>query len=146
MKSRVADALYAITALVSLAMGSIYILRDSFMPYHADALQTRWADLDASLQVLILALMDVAGAGWIALGLVVLALLFGPFRTQRRSVRFLIPGAILVFYVPTLLATLQVTSLTPATAPWYGNAFAIVAALLGLLLDAPWKSQNSSSP
>lgn len=139
MKSRIADALYGIIAFVSLTLGSIYLLRDSFLPYHAEALQQQWSELDTSLQVLILALMDVAGAGWIALGLVVLALILGPFRAEQRLVRFLIPVAILVFYIPTLIATLNVTNLTPATAPWYGNTIAIIAALLGFILDAPWK-------
>ncbi len=146
MKSRIADVLYGITALVSLALGSIYILRSSFLPYHADALQQQWADLDGSLQVLMLALMDVAGAGWLALGVVVLVLVYSSQRSRQRSIRLLIPTAILIFYIPTLMATLHVTNLTPATAPWYGNLIAISAAVVGFVFDTPWKIVRQSKP
>ncbi len=142
MRSLIAGVLYALVSLISLGLGSIYVFSDSFMPYHGQALQLQWSELDGSLQVLILALMDVAGAGWITLGLVIIVLLIGPFRSQQRWARFLIPGAIVVFYGPTLMATLNVTNLTPATAPWYGNALAIFAAIAGLAVDAPWISRD----
>jgi len=113
------------------------------LPYHSDALGQQWTDLDASLQVLVLDLMDVAGAGWCALSVVIIALVFFTRRTQHGFVRYLIPIAILVFYVPTLIATLNVTNLTPATAPWYGNAVAIAATVLSFLIEAPWNSDKS---
>ena len=87
--------------------------------------------------------MDVAGAGWVTLGLIILVLVAIPFRARQRWARLLIPVAILTFYVPTLMATLAVTVQTPATAPWYGNAAAIISALIGLILDAPWKADQS---
>ena len=144
MRAIIAGALYGIVSLISLTLGAIYIFSDAFMPYHADALQTSWSETDAPLQVLILALMDVAGAGWITLGLVILVLLFGPFRGGRRWARLLIPAAILAFYVPTLTATVNVTLLTPATAPWYGNAASIAAAIIGMLIDAPWRARGGA--
>lgn len=145
MRPLIAGGLYVIISLISLALGSIYIFRESFMPYHQQALQLQWNELDGSLQVLILALMDVAGAGWITLGLAILVLTFGPFRAGKRWARLLIPGAIIVFYVPTLIATLNVTHLTPATAPWYGNALAVFAAIVGLVIDSPWISNDQKA-
>ena len=145
MRQLVAGAFYVAIAVVSLGLGATYVFRDSFMPYHEQALQRSWTDLDASLQVLILALMDVAGAGWIVLGVLTLALVFGPFSARRLWARLIVPGAALVFYLPTLMATLTVTSLTPATAPWYGNALAILAAIVGFAIDAPWTSNDEES-
>ncbi|MEO1250749.1 MAG: hypothetical protein AAFW81_00205 [Pseudomonadota bacterium] len=142
MRTRIAGAFYAVNSFVSLALGAIYIFRESFMPYHGEALQLQWAELDPSFQVLLLALMDVAGAGWITLGVVILVLLIGPFRAGERWARYLIPAAILLFYVPTFLATLSVTQATPATAPWYGNAIAIATAVIGFIIDAPWAKRR----
>ena len=45
-RHRVAASLYAAMAFVSLTFGAIYLLRDSFMPYHAAALGKEWAELD----------------------------------------------------------------------------------------------------
>ena len=138
-RRRVALSLYAGTALVSLVMGTIYGLRDSFMPYHAVALGQSWSELDPASRVLIKALMDVAAGGWLALGALVLLLVAVPIRRGERWARFAAPGALLLFYVPTLLATLSVLRATPATPPWRFNLVACLCAVAGLLLDAPWR-------
>jgi hypothetical protein len=136
----VAAAFYVINSLVSLVLGSTYLLRDSFMPYHADALERSWADVEPALQTLLGALMDVAGAGWIGIGVATLVLVAVPMRRGERWGRLLIPTLFLIFYVPTLFATLAVMNGTPATPPWYGNAIACLATLAGVVTDAPWRS------
>lgn len=138
---RVAAALgYGVTAVISLVLGSVYLVRGSFMPHHADALGLAWSEVEPTLQTLLLALLDVAGAGWIALGLAVLALTLGPMRGGERWSRWLIPALLLVFYVPTLLATLRVLQTTPASPPWWGNATACAVTSIALILDRPWEA------
>ena len=44
------------------------VLRDSFTPYRAVALGREWSELDPATQTLVKALMEVAAAGWLALG------------------------------------------------------------------------------
>ena len=61
-------------AIVSLVLGAIYLFRDSFMPYHAVALSKDWGELDPATQTLLKALLEVAAAGWLALGVLVLLL------------------------------------------------------------------------
>lgn len=141
-RKNAASIIYGITAFVSLILGSIYLFSSQFMPYHADALNTNWAELDSQHQTLLLALMDVAGAGWIALGVVLLALIGIPFRRNEPWAGYVIPLMILIFYVPTLMATLSVLNHTPATPPWYGNAIACASALAGAIIDKPWISQK----
>lgn len=139
----VAATCYGINSLVSLILGSTYLLRGSFMPYHADALQRSWTEVEPALQTLLGALMDVAGAGWIGIGVATLVLVAIPMRRGERWSRLLIPALFLIFYVPTLLATLAVMYETPATPPWYGNAISCVATLIGILADAPWRSVSA---
>lgn len=136
---RIAALLYAVTALVSLVLGGIYLLRSSFMPYHAAALGKGWGELDLATQTLLKALMEVAGGGWLALGALVLALVAFPIRRGERWARLAAPAALLLFYVPTLLATLSVLQQTPASPPWRLNAVACLCAVVGLVLDAPWR-------
>ena len=139
-RHRVAALLYAVTALVSLALGVIYLFRDSFMPYHAAALGRGWEALDPATQTLLKALMEVAAGGWLALGALVLLLVAFPIARGERWARLAAPAALLLFYVPTLLATLSVLHQTPASPPWRFNVVACLCAVVGLLLDAPWRS------
>ena len=138
----VAAFLYAGTAIVSLVLGSVYLFRTSFMPYHAAALCKDWSELDHATQTLLKALMEVAAGGWLALGVLVLLLVAFPIRRGERWARLAAPTALLLFYVPTLLATLSVLHDTPASPPWRGNMVACVAAVVGFLLDAPWLSDR----
>ena len=139
-RHRVAAFLYAGVALVSLVLGAIYFFRDSFMPYHAAALGTGWDELGPATQVLLKALMEVAAGGWLALGALVLLLVAFPIRRGERWARLAAPAALLLFYVPTLLATLSVLQQTPASPPWRMNVVACLCAVVGLVLDAPWRS------
>lgn len=141
-RTRVAAICYTVNALVSLALGFTYLLRDTFMPYHGAALGLPWEALDPAMQTLLLALMAVAGAGWIALGLASLLLIAIPMGRGERWARLAIPALFLAFYVPTLLATVAVLRDTPATPPWYGNLAACIAAIAGLLVDAPWRRRG----
>ncbi len=138
-RSRLAATLYAIDGIVSVGFGAVYLCRGSFMPYHAEALSRSWDELEPTLQTLIEALMDLAGAGWIALGVAILVLVAIPVRRGERWARTLVPVLLLLFYVPTLLATLAVLRATPATPPWYGNAVALLVAVVAFVLDAPWR-------
>jgi hypothetical protein len=140
IRRKVAATFYLINSLVSVGLGSLYLFRGSFMPYHADALGRRWAEVDPALQTLLKALMEVAGAGWIGIGVATLILVAVPMRRGEPWGRLLIPVLFFIFYVPTLLATLAVLNGTPATPPWYGNAIACLATLGGMLADAPWRA------
>lgn len=125
---------YGITAIVSLLLGGIYVFKRSFMPYHAEALSRSWSEVEATTQVLISALMTVAGGGWFTVGVVVLLLLAFPFRNDRKWAVYALPSVILLFYLPNLWATLSVLQHTPGTPPWQGNAVACLSAIVGLVL------------
>lgn len=134
MRKKLAALAYGITAVVSIVMGSIYLFKFSFMPYHAAAVSRDWTEMESSYQILISALMTVAGGGWISVGIAILALLIFPFKNDQKWVIFFIPFLILLFYIPNLWATLYVLKNTPASPPWYGNAIACVSAAAGFLL------------
>lgn len=144
-RRKVAATFYVVNGLVSVGLGGLYLFRGAFMPYHAEALGRRWAEVEPALQTLIKALMDVAGAGWIGIGVATLVLVAVPMRRGETWGRLLIPGLFLIFYVPTLLATLAVLAETPASPPWYGNAIACLATVLGVAADAPWRTQGTDA-
>lgn len=142
-RARIAAAwLYGVTALISIGLGATYALRGRFMPYHAEAIEPDWSALSPEMRTLFMALLDVAGAGWATVGLLVVILVLVPFREGKTWVRWAIPMALVLLYVPILLATLSVLANTPATPPWYGNAIALLATLAGLAMDRPWQRRT----
>jgi hypothetical protein len=142
MKTRrkIALVLYVLVALASLILGLSYFLLDHFTYYHKQAVGVPWEELDSRLQTLLLALMQVAAGGWLALFVLLMALILVPFQRGERWARFIIPVGILALYLPTLHATLEVLRHTPAVPPWYGAAIACAAAVIGFLVDAPWSN------
>jgi hypothetical protein len=91
LRRRVAAWIYTGIAIPSLVLGTIYLFRPTFMPYHAVALGKEWAELDAATQVLIKALMEVAAGGWLALGTLMLLLVAFPIRRGERWARWAAP-------------------------------------------------------
>jgi hypothetical protein len=139
LRQKIASLSYLINAVTSVGLGSVYLFRNSFMPYHADVLGRSWETLEPQLQILLKALMEVAGAGWIAVGVATFILTVLPMRRGETWSRFLIPALFIIFYFPTLLVTLEVQNRTSASTPWYGNAVACSTVILGFVLDAPWQ-------
>lgn len=137
---RIVLLLYGAVGIISIALGSLYILAPRFMPYHSTAIGRDWGELTSNEQVLFLALLDVAGAGWFALGVAVIWLVTVPVRRGERWARAMVPTLLLIFYVPTLLATLSVLEKTPASPPWWGNLIALGATVIAALLD--WSSTH----
>ena len=143
LRKKAAGLSYGITAVVSLMLGGIYLLKQSFMPYHADAIEKSWTAVEPANQVLISALMTIAGGGWFTVGVVLMLLLAFPFRNNRQWVCYAIPAIILLFYIPNLWATLTVVQTTPANPPWQGNIFACLSAIIGYgLYHKPYEAQS----
>ena len=76
IKRRITFISYGITAVISIILGSIYLFSPQFMPYHSAAIGVEWAVLDSETQVLYLALLRVAGGGWIGIGVAMMILLW----------------------------------------------------------------------
>ena len=72
---QIAFCCYLIPAIVSILFGIIYLTSSEFMPYHGLAVEKQWHELDIKFQTLVLALMRVAGGGFLATGTVAIALI-----------------------------------------------------------------------
>jgi hypothetical protein len=139
----VAAGLYLVVAVGSLAVGVTYLATPTFMPYHEVALGRSWGALDADLRTLLGALIDIAGAGLIALGLAVGGLVAVPLRRGERWARWLVPALLLTVHAPTLAATLEVLDATPATPPWYAAFAACLVTLAACAVDRPWRAAHA---
>ena len=105
------------------------------MPYHAEALGLSWSELEAKIQVLILALMRAAGGGFLATGLTIFILLIIPFRSGERWAAYAIPAIALCLSGGTLLATLLVKTKTPGNPPVFLSFLALGLTLTGFIFS-----------
>ena len=137
-QTKVAFGLYLAVAALSLAFACMYLLRSQFMPYHAAAVGRSWSQLDPLVQTLVLALMRVAGGGWLASGISVLLLVLIPLRRGEPWAAWAIPLVGAAAALPTFWATLMVRRRTPGSPPWYPSALCLAFLLLGCLLSWPF--------
>ena len=75
MYKNIAFSLLVLTAVIHIIFGIVYVTADEFMSYHAEALSISWANLDFCYQILLLALIRLAGVGGIIAGTVTLTVL-----------------------------------------------------------------------
>ena len=138
MFKNIAFLLLALTAVIHLIFGLVYVNADEFMSYHAKALSTSWADLDSSYQILLLALIKLAGAGGIIAGTVNLTLLLYFFKRPYTSIVLLAPFSALIFQAFTNYVVYQVSAHTPGTPPLLLVTFGSCTLAVAILLFFKW--------
>lgn len=118
-RMKLSFACYFMALLVLAGFGVVYLLRPSFMPYHAVAVGMPWAQVPPPFQVLILALMKVAGTGFLTIVVLEYIILFIPFRQGAAWARWTLPLGGILICGGTLYVTLYVATHSPANPPWY---------------------------
>ncbi len=142
MRRKMALLTYLVIGFVDLVLAYIYLSADRFLAYHAQAMGRPWEDVGPGTQAIVLALMKVAGGGWITLGFFTIAIAAQAWIRGGSLARWALPMGTLLFYVPTLGATWTVYSETGAQAPWVPSLVAIVSALVAMGLYPPWPTRS----
>ncbi len=141
---KLALGIYLVIGIVSVVIGGLYVTSEQFMSYHAQAVGTPWREVDPGTQTLILALMKVAGGGWITLGFFTIVLASGQFLESNPVSRWALPTGNFIFYLASLGATWGVYQETGASTPWVPSLAMIGVALLAFVIDAPWSSHTQA--
>jgi hypothetical protein len=71
---KISVLLFAVNALVALAMGLRYLGRADLLPYQSKATGRTISDLDPALRVVVLAMIRVVGGGFLSFGVLALGL------------------------------------------------------------------------
>jgi hypothetical protein len=121
---------YITATLIAFSFSFIYLFRKEFMPYHSDAVEHEWQEIDKKYQTLILALMRAVGGGWLACGISILFLLVFPFRSQALWALIALPLIGFSIGGTALYATLYVRNNTKASPPV--NLVIAIMMLLGI--------------
>ena len=138
MSKNIAFLLLAITAIVHIVFGFIYVSADEFMGYHAEALSTDWEQLGPGFQVLILALIKLTGSAGLIAGSVNLALIAYFFRKEYVPIVWLAPVSAVLFQACIQYAVYQVYTKTPGSPPLSWVSFGSFVLVIALGFFARW--------
>ena len=127
-------SLFAVVGLGLFFTGCVYLLRDGFMPYHAEAIETDWEALGPNFQVLILGLIKGLGSGAFVVGLMILIMVAVSLREIPRAVTLLLPVAAIGYSSLLCYATYTVYSSTPASPPLGLTVALVVASMFASLI------------
>ena len=134
IRVKIAFILYLINSALSIAFGFRYLFCDSIMPYHQEAINTDWSELEYGLQLLLNGLIKIATSCFFIVAISSITLLLIPFRKGERWARWLVPLIQILFLVFATYVPLNLAIKTNASTPWpfsiIATCFAITAFLL----------------
>jgi hypothetical protein len=144
-RSKIAFWCYVVAMVGPAVWGVMFLLRSDFMPYHAVAVGMPWSDVPGPFRVLIMALLKLAGGGWLTVAVAEFVLLLVPFRQGARWALWTVPCLGLLPFAGVCNAMAHVTLNTPATPPWGATIASIALILIGAVLSipAPAKSRGA---
>ena len=124
-------AAFALAALLALAFGARYLFTREFMPYHATVVGKPWGSLEPRLQLIILNMLRVAGAGLLGFGVALLWLLL-PIQHGESWAVWAALTVSLVVDLPILYVVVRLRRIEPAAkTPLVPCLLALVLILAG---------------
>ena len=131
-RMKIAVACYAAIGFVGLFMFARYWGADRFMPYHAIAAGTAWEAVSPGLQLVILGLLKVAAAGFLAGGVVAL-LLIAPIVRGENWARWASLLTSLALLLPLVYVTVSLRIATGAPFPVGAASVPLALAIVGFV-------------
>ena len=123
---------YILSLALVLAFSMIYIFRSSFMPYHRDAVQRQWYEIDTRMQQLLLALMSALGMAWLSWFFLciylLIILLSGPVILWQLAIFQIL---YLLSAIAPVFVAIRLRMQTGARTPVAGGVLAAVLSVLG---------------
>ena len=129
------SALYIIVGLITFGIGLKFLLSKNFFSYHREATGLEWNNIDKSLQMIILAIMKMAGIGIICLSVLIITYPFVLMNSDNFFDKYLVSIISLIFWIGSFSITFNVHKKTNANTPWKGSLFSIILIVIAILLS-----------
>lgn len=131
---KIALMIYLVLGLGLMVFGVVYLTATEFMPYHSEAIQKEWADLEANAQGLFLGFLKGLGGGAFIAGVAITAMSWLSLRGTAAPYSMLLPVVCVGYFSVLGYAIHTVSILTPATPPLYLAVLGISLAVIGAAL------------
>ena len=135
MNTKIGNIANYLASLILLAIGLIYLLKNSFMPYHSDALSLGWNEVDSGTQFLILAFMRAMSGGYIAIAIVILFLQTKFAYGKTKWIPSLILTGGLILTLSSIYGTLIVRFNSSSNPPTLLAIIGIVLIIIGYIFN-----------
>lgn len=125
---------YIMSLTLVLTFSLLYIFRSSFMPYHREAVQRQWHEIDTRMQKLLLALMKALGIAWLSwflFGIYILIILLSRPLILWQLATFQI--LYLLSAIAPVFVAIRLRLQTGAKTPVVGGVTAAVLSVLGFI-------------
>lgn len=141
---KLAVTLVVLVALTAMARAVPYLFATEYLPYHAQVAGRAWSDVDPRMQVLLVGMVKVIGAGNLAVAVALLLFGWQAFKGAAWAAwAVLAVGACL--WGPSLFATVAVRAANPQAQTPVGMT-ALAIALLALAAGLFWFDGRRQSP
>lgn len=124
---------YAAATILTILIGLLYATRKQIMPYHLEALESPWEDIDSKYQFMLKALLNGGGFFGLSQGLFMLILLWIPFRTEQLWAGYAIGLIGLVGALPLGYIVYQVKTKTNGNPPFFVMVIVNLLLIVGLI-------------
>ncbi|MCX6277840.1 MAG: hypothetical protein NT004_07070 [Bacteroidetes bacterium] len=144
MKNTIGRLTTYTAAIILLGFGLVYLLRNSFMPYHSEAISLEWGKVEPATQFLFLAFMRAISGGFIATAV---AIIFLQYKLQVNKLSW-IPLLILTLGTISMLCTLYAIMIvsvhTPGRPPFGTDMIGEALLLVGFVFNRRYLLKQKS--
>jgi hypothetical protein len=142
MNTKIGNIANYLAVILLLGTGLIYLLKNSFMPYHSEAVSLEWNEVYFGTQFLILALMRAISGGFIAIAIVIAFLQnkFSSTKIKWLPIIILISG--LIVGITSIYATLIVKFNTAGSPPTLSIIIGILLLIIGYIFNKKYLNEN----
>ena len=132
-RRKIACIIYTIHALGGLGFGLVYLFIPHLMPYHQRYIEVPFEQLPHLTSSLFLLIYRGAGVEATVLGVVLLMLVWGPFKRGERWAWRIVGVMTLGLSTPMVVVALMVGPYTP----WWGYLAMVISSIFALIITRP---------
>ena len=130
---KVCSILLIVVAAICIVYGLQYLIISRPMAYHLNYIGNSFEDVknfNLKLAQLLMLSIRVEGVSFLATGIIVLGIAFGPFRRAERWIWYTVFPALLILMISLLIISIRLADVLPITASGIGLLLVLTSMLI----------------
>jgi hypothetical protein len=127
--------LYIIVGIISMAMAVKNLFSSKFLPFHENAANKPWDEIDNPLKLVILTLLRLVGMGFLIVSILLLIFPIINYFIPNEFYKYSIPIIALVYCTGLFVINFLLYKNTKAETPWKGSLYAMLALIAGIIIS-----------
>jgi len=127
--------IYFIVGIICLSMAIKSIFSKKYLPFHEEAANKPWDNIEKPLQNVVLTLLKISGLGFF---IVFLILTIFPFINYCKSdpiIKYSVPIISFIFCLGLFIFNFQLFKQTKAKTPWKGSLIVMIIIIVNFILS-----------